>query len=592
MSETARAEYESRLGTWRGVEDDQNRKFVQIGNYRLAVFLIAAALAYLAFFRGAIAGWWMLLPGAVFIVLVVIHERVSRRKDFAGRAIRFYDRGIARLEGRWMGSGSDGERFRDPSHLYADDLDVFGRGSLFELLSAARTGSGESTLASWLKHPAPIEEVKLRQAAVAELRTKLDLRETLALLGENIRAGVHESELAAWGAAPPIPFSPYAPVLAFGIGAVSAGAFAGWMMQLNGWGSVLLGSIAVALAMGYRYRHFVAHVEHGLDTPSHDLRILFLLLERLEKETFESAKLRSLRARLDSHGHAPSHEMKRLFRLLEWMESSDNVFVRVAAPALLYREQLAFGIEEWRQQNGPAIARWLEAVGEFEALSSLAAYAFEQRDTAVPELAAEASPVYEGVDVRHPLLAEAVPNSIELRADMPLLLVSGSNMSGKSTLLRATGLNNVLAWAGSVVPAARLRVSPLRTGASLRNVDSLQDGKSRFYAEITRLRQILDLARAGHPALFLLDELLSGTNSHDRRIGAEGVIRGLLDAGAIGLVTTHDLALTAIDDARKRNVHFEDHMENGEMRFDYRLRDGVVRRSNALELMRAVGLNV
>lgn len=592
MSPSPRSEYDSRLGNWREVENEQNRRFLQIGNIRLIVFLAAAVMAYLAFARGAISGWWLLLPAAVFVALVVIHERVARRKELAGRAIRFHERGIARLEGRWMGAGSEGARFRDPDHLYADDLDVFGRGSLFELLSGARTGAGESTLAAWLKQPAPIDEVKQRQAAVAELRTRLDLRESLALLGEDIRAGVHESELAAWGAAPPVPFSPYAPVVAFAIGAVSAGAFAGWMMQLNGWGAVLLSSIAVALVLGYRYRHFVAHVEHGLDTPSHDLRILFLLLERLEKESFESVKLRTLRARLDSHGHPPSVEMKRLFRLLEWMESSDNVFVRVAAPALLYREQLSFAIEEWRRQNGPAIARWLAAVGEFEALSSLAAYAFEQPGTVIPELAGEASPVFEGVEIRHPLLADAVPNSIELRPDMPLLLVSGSNMSGKSTLLRAAGLNNVLAWAGSVVPAARLRVSPLRTGASLRNVDSLQDGKSRFYAEITRLRQILDLARAGHPALFLLDELLSGTNSHDRRIGAEGVIRGLLDAGAIGLVTTHDLALTAVDDPRKRNVHFEDHMENGEMRFDYRLREGVVQRSNALELMRAVGLNV
>jgi DNA mismatch repair ATPase MutS len=168
-------------------------------------------------------------------------------------------------------------------------------------------------------------------------------------------------------------------------------------------------------------------------------------------------------------------------------------------------------------------------------------------------------------------------------------------MSGKSTLLRAVGLNVALAWAGAPVTCARLRVSRLDVGASMRANDSLADHRSRFYAEIERLRAIVDLARAGHPTLFLLDELLSGTNSHDRRIGAEAVVRGLVEHGAIGMVTTHDLALAEIAETlggRAANVHFEDHLEGGEMRFDYRLRPGIVTRSNALALMRAVGLDV
>ncbi len=176
-----------------------------------------------------------------------------------------------------------------------------------------------------------------------------------------------------------------------------------------------------------------------------------------------------------------------------------------------------------------------------------------------------------------------------------LWIVSGSNMSGKSTLLRAIGLNAVLAWAGAPVACANLRVSRLYIGASMRANDSLVDHRSRFYAEIERLREIVDLPRAGHPTLFLLDELLSGTNSHDRRIGAQALLRGLVERGAIGLATTHDLALAEIAgtlDELAANVHFEDHLEGGEMRFDYRLRPGVVTHSNALALMRAVGLDV
>ena len=176
-----------------------------------------------------------------------------------------------------------------------------------------------------------------------------------------------------------------------------------------------------------------------------------------------------------------------------------------------------------------------------------------------------------------------------------MLIVSGSNMSGKSTLMRSTGMAAVLAFAGAPVCAKSLRIAPMNIGASIRINDSLQEGASRFYAEILRLRQILDLCRGEHPLLFLLDEILHGTNSHDRRIGAEAIVRGLLRRGAIGLVTTHDLALTTIADdpaVHARNVHFADHVEDARMVFDYRMHDGVVTHSNALALMRAVGLEV
>ena len=206
-------------------------------------------------------------------------------------------------------------------------------------------------------------------------------------------------------------------------------------------------------------------------------------------------------------------------------------------------------------------------------------------------------PLFDARGIAHPLLPAgvAVRNDVCLDGNLRLLLVSGSDMSGKSTLLRAVGLNAVLAWAGAPVRAHSLAISDMAIGASIRIVDSLQDGKSRFYAEITRLRQIMDLAAEPRPLLFLLDELLSGTNSHDRRIGAEGVVQALVGRGAIGLVTTHDLALADVADALQphaANVHFEDHLENGVIAFDYRMRPGIIQKSNALELMRSVGLEV
>jgi DNA mismatch repair ATPase MutS len=328
------------------------------------------------------------------------------------------------------------------------------------------------------------------------------------------------------------------------------------------------------------------------------LALLALLLQRLEQEKFQSARLKCLRGHLDIVGVRASKRIARLNRWMELLDSGDHVLLRVVRPLLLWHEQVSMAIEAWRRVTGPHIARWLGAVAEFEALSSLASLAFERPQWVFPILSEDSEePRFEAQALQHPLMppARCVPNDLRLDGDVRLLIVSGSNMSGKSTLLRSVGLNTVLAWAGAPVAAEQLHISPLRLGASIRVVDSLQDNRSRFFAEITRIRQIADLTKTACLVLFLLDELLSGTNSHDRRIGASGIVRELVRAGAIGMITTHDLALANIEQdlgAHALNVHFDDQMVDGRMEFDYRLRPGVVARSNALALMRAVGLQV
>jgi DNA mismatch repair ATPase MutS len=258
-------------------------------------------------------------------------------------------------------------------------------------------------------------------------------------------------------------------------------------------------------------------------------------------------------------------------------------------------------MEGWRHSHGRHLRLWFDAVGEFEAFSSLSAYRFEHPDDPFPDIVEPSesprSGFFDARGLGHPLLsaARSVRNDVACVSPTQLLVVSGSNMSGKSTLLRTVGINTVLALAGAPVRAHSLRLSPLAVGATLRIQDSLQEGRSRFYAEITRIREIADVARGPTPLLFLLDELFHGTNSHDRLVGSSGVLRSLLDRGAIGLITTHDLALTGIARAlspRSVNVHFEDWFDGQELRFDYRLKTGPVTRSNAIALMRAVGLEV
>jgi len=271
------------------------------------------------------------------------------------------------------------------------------------------------------------------------------------------------------------------------------------------------------------------------------------------------------------------------------------MFAPIAA-ALLLRPQLALAIDRWHAAYGPAVAEWLRAVGDVEALLALATFAYERPEDPFPELIDE-GPVYDADGLAHPLMpaAVAVRNDVRLGVGGPrVILVSGSNMSGKSTLLRSVGVSVVLAFAGAPVNARRLRMSALVLGATLHIEDSLQEGHSRFFAEILRIRTIADAARGPVPLLFLLDEILHGTNSHDRRIGAEGIVRALAGLGAIGLVTTHDLALTELPATLGSavNMHFEDRLEDGKMIFDYRMRPGVVEHSNALALMRAIGLDV
>jgi DNA mismatch repair ATPase MutS len=307
-----------------------------------------------------------------------------------------------------------------------------------------------------------------------------------------------------------------------------------------------------------------------------------------------------LRLALESEGRPPSERIAQLQRLVDLLEARQNQFFAPIGALFMWGTHFGLAVENWRAHHGPNLASWVDAAAEMEALGSLASYAYEHPDDPFPEILEEGSGndvLFDGRELGHPLLPadRCVRNSVLLDAAQQAYMVSGSNMSGKSTLLRTVGVSTVMALAGAPVRAASLRLCPLAVGASIHIVDSLQEGTSHFYAEIKRIRQVMDLTEGGRPVLFLLDEVLHGTNSHDRRIGAEAVLRGLLSRGAIGLITTHDLALARVADElapKTLNVHFQDQLDDGKMRFDYRLWPGVVTRSNALELMRAVGLEV
>jgi len=589
-----RIDYENRRGAWLGRKVAEDRRYVRLGNLRLAAAGVGALMAWFAFGHPVISAWWLAAPVCLFIGLMIWHARVARAQTLAGRAILFYALGLKRLDDDWAGNGESGDAFVKPDHLCSSDLDLFGKGSVFELISTARTRSGEQVLASWLEAPAARDEVCARQQAVQELTGRIELREDFALLGEAARSEIHPEIIEQWGKAPRVVFSKWLRWIVTGCASIAVAttvAFFGGIVPL----SAAVASLAANICLIAWMRKRTASVLAGCEMPASGLEVLSALVERLETESFTSPLLQRMRGTLEIEGLAASRRIAQLERLMAWLDSSHHVLVRIIAPLLLWREHLALLIEKWREDNGEQAAAWLRACGEFEALFSLAGLSYERPDWVFPEFVSDDSQL-EATALRHPLLGRrAVANDVSLNGGIRVWIVSGSNMSGKSTLLRAVGVNVVLACAGAPVAAASLRLPVLQVGASLRNVDSLQDGRSRFFAEITRIRNISELAGKGRAVLFLLDELLSGTNSHDRRIGAAAIVKGLVDHGAIGMLTTHDLALAELEadlGHGAANVHFDDHMIDGRMEFDFKLRPGVVTHSNALELMRAVGLAV
>ncbi len=453
---------------------------------------------------------------------------------------------------------------------------------------------GEETLARWLLAPSKLDEIRKRQAVVSELRPEVDLREDLAVLGEDARVGVHPEDLVTWAESPnqmtALWLAWAAPVLAL-FAVSSAIAWAAWDIA-----SPFVAVVVVEAIFTYRLKASLEALLHGTENAFHDLDLLSGVLARVESHHSEGPELQRFQRELLSGDTSASRAIAKLRSLVDLINSRHNIFVRIIDAPLMYSVQVAFAAERWRRTHGHAVRKWAATVGELEALLSLAGYSFEHPADPFPEFA-EGDAGFEAEKLGHPLLSSAacVRNSVSMGRESRVLLISGSNMSGKSTLLRAVGINTVMAMAGVPVRARRMRLTPLHVGASIRVNDSLQEGSSRFYAEITRLRQIHDLAGGEPPLLFLLDELLQGTNSKDRRIGGEGIVRALVGRGAIGMVSTHDLALTDIGgalDGHLRNVHFQDELANGRITFDYKLRDGVVTKSNGLELMRSIGLDV
>jgi MutS domain V len=556
--------------------------------HALMVAMLAISVGlFLAFGFYAIRGQVSYLLAVLPIPVAAVSARRLRlnrqTRSRMWRLIRFYDRALERMKGNWSRS----DDISDEDHVYARDLNVFGEGSLLDLLSITRTSIGRRGLANYLLETPAIGETRLRQDAVRELRGRVDLREKVAELGEFDFAESNWATFEDWLDSPKLSFSRALPIMLVITSALLAALVLGGFDRLIPFLPAPIGILIVFhAAVGRHFRKRVNAMIPWVRPVSVETRVLREGLAVIAGEPFQSVKLRGL-AEQALEGPAA---IRKLELLLGALADRDKEWFYLPSRALLVGTQLCIAIEQWRMEHGDALRGWLSAWAEFEALNSLASYGYENPENVFPEVV-DGKARFEAQALGHPLLARdsCVVNDVALSEEAPLYVISGSNMSGKSTLLRAIGLNAVLALAGAPVPARSLRISVVSIFASLSIVDSLLNGKSKFLAEVDRLRLAIEAA-SSKPVLFLIDEIFSGTNSRDRHIAAEAVVRTLVERGAIGALSTHDLALTEI--AGAVNVHMGSRGEGDPMDFDYLLKAGVTRESNALAIARMAGVPV
>ena len=597
--------YHQRVAHFTVERDEQQRRSDRNGN--LSLVLLTSAVVVFGFWLWLVQLWLLVVAGTLaltFVASFLRHGDVNRALNRARVLVEINGEGLARLRRDWAHLPLHEPSPADPAHPYADDLDISGRASLEHLLHTPTTPVGQATLRAWLLAPTDVRTIERRQRAVAELAEALELRDDLALRGRLMAGAQRDYEqFLNWAEDP------------------------SWLLQRFWliWLSRLFGAAAVALLIA---RLFGAQVGVPLalvllaNTALYfgfarvvELRITqatarsevygayAALFARITTTTFQSPELLHLQAVLSAHGLRADQQMQRLARLMPLAQVRTWMLFLPIQLATLWSFHVLWLLERWQRDAGQSARTWLVALGEFEALAALATLRYDNPTWVFPELTK--TPVLEAQGLGHPLLSPAarVGNDVAVGPPGNMLLVTGSNMSGKSTLLRAIGINAVLAQAGGPVCADALGMPPMIIVSSMRVRDSLEGGVSYFMAELQRLKFVVDLvAQTGiegeQTPLFLLDEILHGTNSAERLVAARAILRHLLDLGAMGAVSTHDLALAETPDllANSVLVHFEEQFSRGEdgptMTFDYHLRPGVAVTTNAIKLMELLGLPV
>jgi hypothetical protein len=605
-SETPARRYRERATRFEEAAANLASRSRRVGSVRIAVFaLIIVTGLWFERTGGPLPLAVVLVTLAAFTALVIAHRRIRAAEAWQHALAGANRLGLARLARDWsqLPYGQSGPG----NHPYARDIDVFGPASIRQILGATASVHGENVLCAWLLDPAPANEIPARQAAIRDLAGRNDLRDGItarALLegGRLSRRAIED--VLAWAESEPWMTTMRWPLPVAGV----LTAVTWLLIALNVLGFVPATAWLVSLLVNYGFTvAFYKRIHRTYDVAfarESVLERLPPLLALLEAEPYEAPLLRELHRRLNASGAPPHRELQRLVRLMELSDVRRSSYTYLPVQVFtLWDFHLLASLERWQLRAGRRMRAWLEAASQIEALAALSTLAHDQPSWCFPDVE-RAADTLDARELGHPLLADAVRvgNDVSVGPPGTFLLVTGSNMSGKSTLLRAIGVNAVLAQCGAPVCAGSLRMPPLSVWTSVRIDDSLAEGVSLFMAELKRMKEIVDAADASSRdattprPIFLLDEILHGTNTAERRIAARRVIRHLIERGAIGAVTTHDLALAEDEQIAGAAVpvHFTETVHGQDatspMTFDYRLRPGLATSTNALRLMQLIGI--
>ena len=587
--------YDERVAQHRATLEALKRKIYHAGTLRLLIVVAALVAVWIA--RGA---GWGVLAGIVaacavpFVALMVYHNRLSARKDFATELMRLNEAERRAIDYDFSAFDGGGE-YADAAHPFAFDLDVFGEQSLFRSLNRTVTSAGQSLLAQWFMRPLTERAPVLRRReAIRELADRPDFRQPFYATGIASKGQRAEASDAWMKAMPRFADRAVWRVLKVLVPALwivvavgcAVGAFPTWAAG---------GMLAVSFGVANLPARRIHALCKSADQMEGVLKSYAALIARVEAETFRAESLVALRRRfVPTEGVSASQAIRGLSRLIGALDQRYSMAGLLLNLFLLRDVWLAARVERWMARHARHAADWFGALAEVDALCSLGGFAFNHPDYPYPELT-DAYFCMEGRGLGHPLIHRdrCVRNDLHIARPPHFVVITGANMAGKSTYLRTVGVNFLLACMGLPVCAEQLTVSPAPLFTSLRTADSLAAGESYFFAELKRLKQIIDRLQAGEQLFIILDEILKGTNSEDKRKGSLALMRQLVGRGACGIIATHDLQLGALADEFPEAVEngcFEADMTPDTLTFSYRLRPGVAQNMNACFLMKRMGI--
>ncbi len=594
--------YQERLEEFQKQKKKAQKTSDRLSTLRLLSFIAAAVLLSYGVLEAEYFFAYLSLPLFIlFAAFVRKHRRANADAELFSNLADINRTGLQRLSGEWTSFPETGTSYIDHEHPYSTDLNIFGRGSLFQHINTTTSFTGERTLVGLLRGQTRHEEIRPRQRAASDLARRLDFRQHFQAVGAGSLLKTYDpSELYTWFTGELSP-------------AINATLRFLWVLPLLSLALLILGILQLlpysffALSLGAQIviaalgNKHVRPVFLRTEKAVGPLKRCVVLLKQIEGEEFDAPFLTGLQQKLFSDA-APPRPASDQIKILSGI--ADRIYFRHTNPLIYHPVNMAVlwdwhtlkKLETWKKESGMDIKTWFGVIGEFEALSSLAVLAHDNPDWAYPRV--ENGPAFlEAASLAHPLIhrGERVANDILLSRPGTILVITGSNMSGKTTMLRTMGINLVLAYAGAPACAGELSCAYMGIYSKMQILDNLEEKVSTFYAELKRNKMIIDAARTRKPLIFLLDEIFRGTNSRDRIFATRNVLKQLLKLPTIGLITTHDLELSVLEKEHPGqvfNYHFTDQIREGQISFDYKLRRGVSKTANALALMEMVGIEV